>query len=432
MCEREVFFMKKAILKWASLLLALCVLAGGAGLFRAQARVISVFTDFSDSEADAWYTDYVTATVGNRFFVGVSATAFEPSRAIRRGEALAVLGRVHEKLTGQKIPEAAQAPFTDVKLGRFYTRYAAWAKENNLAFGITSNVFEPKKDVTQEELLALFDRYITFAGKKDLYAPVPGLDVTNVSDWAKESVENISGFDIIQSSHFRPKDGAKRGECAAYFQRLFEKLSFTTDTETPRLLYSYTTKTILEGRDSEEDTVSRPATPETSAEDVKYAQDFHALDGSLSGRGRYQVIEDEESLKALTDKLGRYGIQAEIAPSLSADTFKDHSIVAIEVKKTGKPNFKAELGQCKVTQVQEQAQEQTRETSSGVAVEGDNTAPAPTHDVSCTLNFSGLNASDSNSVVGYVFFLEVPKGVRSLYLETNAWTEDNLTRVVGL
>ncbi len=400
--------MKKTVRKLASVLLALALLVGVSGIVPAQAVMVA-YEDFGDLPSTPWYVNYLTKAFKEGIFYGVSKSSFEPDRAISRGEAVTVLGRVHTALTQEVVPLAAEQPFEDVKITRYYARYVAWAKENGIASGVTETTFEPDRTVTQEELMVLFNSYITFAGLQDAYAPNDSLDLSQVSQWAQDAVRACSGLDIIQNAHWHPQKEAKRGECAAFFVRLFEKLEYpTADTETALQKYRYN---AVEGQ---EDAGEGSETPYPAA-------DYQVLDGL-----DYQIIEDYSTYTALIEKLGYYGSQESHTPSLTvtSDTFIDHNILAVEYQEKGDPQFNVELGQIAILFAEDGLADETE-----TGVEGDpasdvetETAPSSTGNLSFLL--SGNGGGSTADKIGYVFFLEVPKGFADPVVQPFVWTED--------
>lgn len=406
--------MKKVWRKLASVLLALCVLTGTSGLVPAQAQMRAVaYENFGDLPERPWYINYLSYAFQEELLYGTSSTAFEPDRAISRGEAVTVLGRVHEKLTGETIPEAAgqpvSQPFEDVKPARFYTHYIAWAKEKGIVSGVDGGFFEPDRPVTMEELAVLFSNYLTYAGQQDKYEPLAETDLENVSEWAQEAVTAVSGFDIFQESHWDPRAEAKRGWCAAFFVRLYEKLLYPApDKDTPYNHYIYRGQLTESG---------------------EYSYDSEPLlAGTETGTGSsksWELLKDYQSYAALMERLSGMGIvtQEEREPyvDVTEETFENSRILVVEFRREELPRFQVTLSDFQYLNC-EPSQTAPAEGDAAGDVTSSQPAEAPEPGPTGVLSF--MCQGDTEDAVGHVFFFEVPKNFDTLTVNQYWWTED--------
>ncbi len=58
------------------------------------------------------------------------------------------------------------APFTDVKAGRYYTQAIRWAWAEGIANGITPTRFAPEEPITREQMVTFLARYAASTGKE--------------------------------------------------------------------------------------------------------------------------------------------------------------------------------------------------------------------------------------------------------------------------
>ncbi len=317
--------MKRILKRLGGLLLAVCVLAAGTGVLptEAHAAVAAVDCgDFADLSPNLWYSNYVDAAVRLQLFYGTSRTTFAPDRAITRGEAVTVLGRLAEQCGGaapEGIPEVETVPFKDVSPKRYYAKYVAWAKEQNILSGADGVEFQPDRPVTQQELAVLFAKFLEGWNR---YEPLEDVDLTGVSDWAPESVRAVSGYDIFPQNRGGPQAAAYRLECAAFFVRLYEGLAYTNDTFIPYRKYAYT----------------RPGGNAAGQER------FHILSEACSEDVYYEFVENEADYEKVLEKAGHYGELTEWDETASspAQVFADGwKFIAIELQAVASPDFTA-------------------------------------------------------------------------------------------
>lgn len=371
--------MKRVWRKWTALLLAICVLTVGACLLPqgARARVVRVACeDFSDVPQDTWYRNYLDAAVRLGLFQGTSETTFTPGRPIFWKEAVTVLGRLAEMQGGaspEGIPEPEKAPFDNVPLGRYYTKYVAWAKEQGFLTGITQGKFQPAGRVTQQELAVLLANFLE---GWDRYDPLEDVDLTGVSDWAADAVRAISGYDIFPENHWNPQAPALREECAAFFVRLYERLSGAGERMDSFRKYRYAIK------DAEEDIGER----------------FHILSETCADGLYYEFLETPESYYAAEERASQYGVSLEQEPVPAVEQVFENGwkFMAVELQAAGSPKFEAE--HC-----------------NRFFVDGGGSL-----DFCC----SGLGGGDPEDVTGYVFFFEVPGDTLGMSLYRFLFTED--------
>lgn len=357
--------MRKTSRKLAALALALCLTAGCVLLSAPKAAALAAYENFHDISADGagntppWYANYLNQSLLEGFFYGVSATTFEPERSITRGEAVTVLGRVHERLNSQLILAAVEDPYLDVKSTRYYGKYAAWAKENGLTSG--GATLEPAAVIDQPELADLMNRYLTavldgdipmqaaadseLARLQVLWAdPAQRADLTERkydAVYGKETYGLCSNLGVF-GTRWDDTATVPRGDCAAFFVELYQTLTFpAADEETPRLRFAYTapkTGPVPEEDEGEDGEETEPAQTWT----------YFSVTGIQENKSEklqrgFRVIENDgeyQEFLALLGRLNPYNGQGadNDAPALTVDGdfFTDHDLLAVELSVVGK------------------------------------------------------------------------------------------------
>lgn len=179
---------------------------------------LSAFTDLPEV---SWYYESVKFAVANSLFVGKTTTEFAPDDAMTRAMFVTVLGRLH----GVTVDNNVNTKFTDVKSGKYYTGYLAWAVEAGIITGITETSFAPDASVTREQICAIVYRYCTFAGiaLNTEVEEVMFRDADVISQYAYAAVTACQRGGLVQgtgNNYFNPKAGATRAQVAQILKNL--------------------------------------------------------------------------------------------------------------------------------------------------------------------------------------------------------------------
>ena len=124
-------------------------------LWRAQGCPEPSGTDnpFTDVKKGAFYYKAVLWAVENGITKGVDATHFRPNQGCTRGQIVTFLWRAE----GQKAPESAANPFTDVT-GGYYYNAVLWAVEKEITNGTSATTFSPDASCTRAQIVAFLYR----------------------------------------------------------------------------------------------------------------------------------------------------------------------------------------------------------------------------------------------------------------------------------
>lgn len=120
------------------------------GLAEEAADVLDRFRDLSQK----WYRDGIRFCVEQGLMDGVSDTVFDPDGTMTRAMAVTVLWR----MAGSPAPKA-NADFTDVEPGSWYSKAVAWAKADGIVNGVSETEFAPNAQVSRQQLTAMLWRY---------------------------------------------------------------------------------------------------------------------------------------------------------------------------------------------------------------------------------------------------------------------------------
>ncbi len=258
--------------------------------------------------------------LSNRFI-----TTTQPEQNLTLAEALTLLGRLYEKVAGVTIPEN-QGGFSEITPGRFYSRYAVWAKRNVLFYG-SSHIFQPERPISREELAVCFSRMIEFSGigQEFPFDDPDYEDWNEISNWALEPVRELEKYQAFSStsyigSCFSPKKTVTRGEAARLFVRLYQKLSCPLDGTAPRLRFSLCSDSVSSAPFS----FSNAMELLLSLENVNYFSDSHF-------GGGYGFLTDLADYQSTVKKARGYTEEERQLPGLeiTEDPFTDHNILVL-------------------------------------------------------------------------------------------------------
>lgn len=179
-------------------------------------QLVAGFTSFK-------FTDIHNHPAKNsiRFLAGLgivsgSNNLYRPDGQLTRAEFLKILCGAVE---GLNVPAAQSSGFVDVPQGEWYAKYVNWAVEKQITSGKTKTEFQPKGNITRQELAAMQYRLLKSSGyvfpvisESELYA-----DDAQMASYAKESIYALkaSGFLVEQTGEkFNPTAQATRADAA--------------------------------------------------------------------------------------------------------------------------------------------------------------------------------------------------------------------------
>jgi len=175
---------------------------------------------FDDVFPSDWFYDFVNQVAMAGLMNGTAHRIFAPQTNMSR----AMFVQVFANLEGIDLSSYANSPsvFTDVAADAWYFNAVQWGAGLGVISGMGDGTFAPNAPVTREQMATILSLYVELRG---IQLPVNGdvtpfVDAVYISYWAREGVEAIQSFGIIQGHPggiFAPQDTATRAEVATIF-----------------------------------------------------------------------------------------------------------------------------------------------------------------------------------------------------------------------
>ena len=173
------------------------------------------FHDVLDSEKYYYDAVYWAYNSEPRIVFGMDMNSFGPDNACTRGHVVTFLWRA----AGCPEPENAEIPFKDLKKGAFYEKAVAWAVENNITNGLSSDKFGPDATCTRGQIVTFLWRYKGKPASKRTETPFadlkPGGFYLDAVTWAVEN-EVTNG---MTPAAFEPDGTCTRGQVVTFLYR---------------------------------------------------------------------------------------------------------------------------------------------------------------------------------------------------------------------
>lgn len=171
--------------------------------------------------------DQITWLAEQNIIQGVSETRFEPRRPITRAEFTALIVRLMSVDTTANV----QHGFQDVNDDDWFAPEIKAAVHHEMVQGMGNGRFAPHALVTREQASKIIANVVRKIRPERLTSPKAFIDQTDVSDWAKEEVEELAGLYMItgyEDGSFRPMQHLSRSEAAALIFRLNKLMQVIT------------------------------------------------------------------------------------------------------------------------------------------------------------------------------------------------------------
>jgi len=168
---------------------------------------------FKDLAGYEWAQDAILTLAADGVINGKSQNVFAPGDNVTRAEfAKIIIGAFG------LVDANATANFKDTPKSHWSYSYVASAVANKIVNGVSANSFNPEGKITRQDMAAICYRALSVVGVETSAAgKVEFADAANISDYAKEAVEVLSGLGIINgkgNGKFAPNDYATRAEAA--------------------------------------------------------------------------------------------------------------------------------------------------------------------------------------------------------------------------
>lgn len=177
------------------------------------ATLIELF-GFSDIDGH-WAEEAIVYGIASGLFSGFDDNVFAPNLPMTRGMFVTVLGRF--ALVDPLEYSGENAKYNDISLEQYYSPYVNWATYNNIADGVTNNLFAPDVNITREELALILWNFSNHIGLQyvEISEETGFTDNNKISQNAKLAVSAMSNYGIINGKNnntFDPKASATRAE----------------------------------------------------------------------------------------------------------------------------------------------------------------------------------------------------------------------------
>lgn len=205
---------------------------------------------FADVATTDWFYDYVMYCYDEGIMNGVGEGEFDPYGGATRAQVVTVLYRLAGEPTG-----SADADFSDIPAGQWFTEAVNWAAANGIAKGYEDGTFNPYGYVTREEFLVFLNRFTVNSiwGKQlnkwsELYdlSEWGVSDADSISDWALEAetwsyiIGLQTGYDNGDETYsLNPRSYITRAELATFQSRYASNLVLYTYAESSQFMVGY-------------------------------------------------------------------------------------------------------------------------------------------------------------------------------------------------
>lgn len=180
-----------------------------------------IFEDMASGYS--WASDAIGTLYAKGIIQGTSDTTFNPSGNVTRADFVLLLVRA----LGLKAE--ADSSFADVGEEDYYYEALGIAKKLGIITGIDSGSFNPKGDISRQDMMVIVARALKAAKKLDTEGSANDLsgftDASDIAAYAQSSVAALVKEGIVQGDGkaINPTGTATRAEAAVVIYRIFTK-----------------------------------------------------------------------------------------------------------------------------------------------------------------------------------------------------------------
>lgn len=174
----------------------------------------------------------VTAYHGE-YIYGYTDGTFGPERNMTRSEAAAIFARILAEKNGDTITTAAKTKFEDIPANCWYSGDVKYLTGYGVVVGTSDTTFEPEKDITRAEFVAMAVRFFEAYGDGNAEIMEQYAEFNDVSSgyWAAEYIKDAAIHGWIYGygdGTFRAEQNITRAEVVTIVNRLLDR---TADRE---------------------------------------------------------------------------------------------------------------------------------------------------------------------------------------------------------
>ena len=175
----------------------------------------------NNAQVDGWAKDQVNEAIASGLVAGGLGEDYRVN--ITRAQFAATTVKLYEAMSGEKVPAAAENPFTDTS-----DPVILQAAELGFVYGITDDTFAPGSLVTREQAAAMLSRvYTKLGGEIPQVTATSFTDDGGISSYAKSSVAFMAEKGIVSGkgeNRFDPGGSASVQEALSIALRMFKNL----------------------------------------------------------------------------------------------------------------------------------------------------------------------------------------------------------------
>ena len=151
---------------------------------------------FEDVKENYWYNDATEFCYANDIINGMNDYTFDPNGKLTRAQFVMMLANVEEvDLSMYSVKQ-----FQDVKASHWYYGAVAWAYENNIVSGTSTNKFSPNMQLNRETLSRIMTLYMQSKGYNvtvDHSSLDKYTDKDKISSWAVDGMRYMVSAGIV-------------------------------------------------------------------------------------------------------------------------------------------------------------------------------------------------------------------------------------------
>ena len=175
-----------------------------------QYSTCKVVVRFSDVEESSYYYDDVLWAVDTGITSGVSDISFAPELTCTRAQLVTFLWRYN----GSPEPDDGSTNFKDINSSDYYYKAVAWANQNEIVSGISSDSFAPDRICTRGEAITFFWRCQRMRSSAE-----PAFNDVNANDFYYYAVKWAVEKGItngVEPNRFAPSNPVTRGQIVRF------------------------------------------------------------------------------------------------------------------------------------------------------------------------------------------------------------------------
>ena len=154
-------------------------------------KEIGITKQFTDVDADAWYSQAVNVLASLKIITGINSDQFAPNADITRAEFVAIAMRFSHMNTG------GENVFSDITKDAWYYDYVIGAVEYGWITGYSDGTFKPEQNITRSEVAVIVNRMLARNADHDFIDVYPH----QLQRFADVDILHWAYYDIVEASN---------------------------------------------------------------------------------------------------------------------------------------------------------------------------------------------------------------------------------------